>query len=73
MMPRESWTDQRLDDFKGYVSERFDRVEEDLHDGFARTDADIRELRQAIQQLHSTMVIGFIGLAGLIASSAIFF
>jgi hypothetical protein len=60
--PRESWTDDRLDDFKDYVAERFDRSE-----------ADIRELRQAVNQLQRTMVIGFIGLAGLIVSAQLFF
>jgi tetrahydromethanopterin S-methyltransferase subunit G len=34
MMPREKWTDERLDDLNKKVD-----------DGFARVDADIRELR----------------------------
>jgi hypothetical protein len=34
MMPREKWTDERLDDLNKKVD-----------DGFARIDADIRELR----------------------------
>ncbi len=60
--PRESWTDERLDDFKSYVTERFDRIE-----------GDIRELRQAVNQVQRTMVVGFIGLAGLIVSAQVFF
>lgn len=35
MMPREKWTDERLDDLNKKVD-----------DGFARVDADIRELRK---------------------------
>jgi DNA anti-recombination protein RmuC len=38
MMPRETWTDERLDDLNGKVS-----------DGFARLDADIRELRAELK------------------------
>jgi ABC-type proline/glycine betaine transport system permease subunit len=34
MQPRESWTDERLDDLQGEV-----------RSGFARVDADIRSLR----------------------------
>lgn len=60
--PRESWTDERLDDFKDYVTERFDRIE-----------GDIRELRQAVNQVQRTMVVGFMGLAGLIVSAQVFF
>ncbi|HWO48097.1 MAG TPA: hypothetical protein VNM41_08555 [Solirubrobacterales bacterium] len=33
-MPREKWTDERLDDLQA-----------EMHRGFARVDADIRELR----------------------------
>jgi hypothetical protein len=64
---RESWTDERLNDLNGRVS-----------DGFARVDADIRELRGDIKSLQrvvvqgfitmsAVMVTGFVGLAGLIA------
>ena len=62
MMPRQNWTDERLDHFEKRVDERFDRI-----------DADIRELRQAVSQVQTTMVIGFVGLAGLVASGQLFF
>ena len=38
MMPRETWTDERLDDLNKKVD-----------DGFARLDQDIRELRKEIK------------------------
>jgi len=38
MMPRERWTDERLDDLNKKVD-----------DGFARLDADIRELRAEVK------------------------
>jgi chaperonin cofactor prefoldin len=69
VMARQTWSDERLDQFKERVDERFDDVDKRLD----RMDADIRELRQAINQMHNTMSIGFIGLAGLIVSQAIFF
>jgi hypothetical protein len=40
--PRESWTDERLDDFRENVNQRFDAVDERLD----RLDADVRELRR---------------------------
>jgi len=39
MMPREKWTDERLDDLNKMVD-----------DGFARLDADIRELRSEMTE-----------------------
>jgi hypothetical protein len=56
---RESWTDERLDDLKQQMTE-----------GFARLDTDIRELRRMM--LHGLivmigiMVTGFLSLASLI-------
>jgi thymidylate kinase len=101
MMPRQSWTDERLDHFEKRVDERFDRVDErfgtfekQVDERFKRVDerfdrvdeqfrlvdkrldvmdADRRELKQAMNQLNRTMSIGFIGLAGLIASAVVFF
>ncbi|HEV2791427.1 MAG TPA: hypothetical protein VGV69_09050 [Solirubrobacterales bacterium] len=63
---RESWTDERLDDLKENVNERFNRVDK----RFDRVDADIRELRQTMVQgffaLVGVMLAGFLSLAGLI-------
>lgn len=80
MTPRETWTDERLDEFKASVNQRFDEVdrrfdnlEDRMTEGFARVDADIRELRQALERMNMRMTTGFIGLAGLIVSSQIFF
>jgi hypothetical protein len=44
MMPREKWTDERLDDLNRKVDE-----------GFARLDADIRELRRDLNALTTEM------------------
>lgn len=53
---RESWTDDRLDDFRLRVDERFDQVDREIahgraelraemHSGFSRADAEFRQLR----------------------------
>ena len=60
MVPRESWTDQRLDEFKENVNQRFDRVE-----------AELREIRRMMFQgfvAQTTITVScFVGLAGLFA------
>jgi hypothetical protein len=45
---RESWTDARLDDFRGETARRFDEVDrrfDEVDRQFDKVDADIRELR----------------------------
>jgi len=69
MTPRETWTDERLDEFKASVNQRFDEVDRRLD----RMDADIRELRQTVERMNMRMTTGFIALAGLIVSGQIFF
>lgn len=60
MTPRETWTDERLDEFKASVNHRFDEVDK----RFDQIDADIRELRQ-------TMIHGFFVLVGINATSTL--
>jgi hypothetical protein len=56
-MAREAWTDARLDDLK-----------EQMVLGFARVDADIRELRGEVKSVQRTMIYGFITLSGIMAT-----
>jgi len=61
---RESWTDARLDDFRGEVNRRFDKVE-----------GEISELRGEVRELRAEMKSGFEAinrtmLHGVIALSA---
>jgi len=77
MMPRETWTDGRLDEFAKRVDERFDRVDErfkqvdarfnEVDKRFDRIEADIRELQKTIDYrfftLMGIMVTGFLALA----------
>jgi hypothetical protein len=69
MTPRGTWTDERLDEFKASVNQRFDEVDKRLE----RMDSDIRELRHSVERMNTRMTTGFIALAGLIVSSQIFF
>jgi hypothetical protein len=64
---RESWTDQRLDDFKQRVDQRFDEVDkrfDRVEDQLGRIDARIGSTGRAIfygsLTLSSAMVAGFI-------------
>jgi hypothetical protein len=45
MVPREKWTDERLDDLNEKVDRGFADTKAEMRAGFARVDADIRELR----------------------------
>ena len=63
-MPREKWTDERLDDLNGKVDRGFAETRTEMREGFARVDADIRELRREMRA-------GFFAIvAALIASNA---
>ena len=45
MVPREKWTDDRLDDLNKKVDDGFARLEKKTDDGFARVDCEMKELR----------------------------
>jgi hypothetical protein len=70
---RESWTDERLDDLKESMNERFDQVDTrfgQVDRRLDRMDGDIRELRRTMYQgfiaVITIMVSCFFGLAGLL-------
>lgn len=65
MTPRETWTDERLDEFKASVNQRFDGVDkrfDQVDRQFAEVKAEIRELRQMLIQ-------GFFVLVGINATT----
>jgi hypothetical protein len=66
---RESWTDERLDDFRGEVNRRFDEVDRrlgDMDSHLARIDTRLDGIQRAILAYGLggvvTVVIGFLGL-----------
>ncbi|HWM63305.1 MAG TPA: hypothetical protein VNP96_04860 [Solirubrobacterales bacterium] len=75
MTMRESWTDERLDDFRRdvdrrfvEVDRRFDKVEAELHRINDRLDAMQRLMAQGFIAMTSAIVVSFGGMAGLIAT-----
>jgi hypothetical protein len=50
-MARESWTDERLDDFRGETARRFDEVKGEIRD----VKGEIGELRQEIRAMRSEL------------------
>lgn len=62
MTPREKWTDERLDD----LNKKVDDLKTEMREGFARVDADIRELNRVL--------IGglFVVVAAIVGSNAFF-
>jgi septal ring factor EnvC (AmiA/AmiB activator) len=85
VMAREAWTDERLDDLKENVNQRFDQVDkrfeqvdkrfDEVDKRFDRVEADIRELRvdmkRGFDSMQRTMVIGFVSLFASIAAALI--
>jgi hypothetical protein len=62
---RESWTDERLDDFRDEVNRRFDNVDVELHRVNDRLDGLHRTLLQIAGGTIATLIAGF---AGVIAT-----
>jgi hypothetical protein len=64
---RESWTDERLDDFRGDVNRRFDEVDrrfEEVDRRFDRVDADIRDLRVEMNRRFDSLQRTLLQMAG---------
>jgi hypothetical protein len=55
-MERGAWTDQKLDDFRERVELRFDALDRQTHDGFARVDQELIEMRAEVAAIRNTMV-----------------
>ncbi len=55
---RESWTDERLDDFRGEVNRRFDKVDSELQ----RVNDRLDGLHRALFQVGGGIVVALIGL-----------
>jgi hypothetical protein len=57
MVPREKWTDERLDD----LNKKVDDVRTEMREGFARIDADIRALRRDMYAGFFVIIAAIIG------------
>jgi hypothetical protein len=83
MMPREKWTDDRLDDLNKKVDGGFADTKAvivdtkaEMREGFARVDGEIRELRREMNDRFNSIDVRFdalnrnllLGAAGVIAA-----
>ena len=76
MMPREKWTDERLDDLNKKVDDGFADTKAEMRGGFARVEASIRELRAEMNArfdaVNRNMIAGiFVVVAAVIGSNAL--
>jgi hypothetical protein len=65
---RSTWTDSRLDDFKGGVDTRLDELSQRISDLSRRVDGLQHTMISGFLTLVVIMVSGFLGLAGLIVT-----
>jgi hypothetical protein len=56
MMPREKWTDERLDDLSKKVDDGFARADKKMNEGFARAD---KKMNEGFARLDKKMDDGF--------------
>lgn len=73
MVPREKWTDDRLDDLNKKVDDGFARLEKKMDEGFARVDKDIREIRGELRDINRTIYGAVVVIvAAMIGNNALF-
>jgi hypothetical protein len=63
---RESWTDERLDDFRDDVNRRFDKVDHELSRINDRLDSVHKTLVYAVLTLGSSTVAGWAAVIALV-------
>lgn len=60
-MPRESWTDERLDEFGKRMDERFDRVDErfdEVDRRFEQVDKRLDRLADGLESVQRALIFG---------------
>lgn len=65
-MARESWTDERLDEFGKRIDERFDRVDErfnEVNGKFKEVDKRFDKIDSRLESMQKTMIFGVIALS----------
>ena len=61
---RETWTDERLDDLNGRVSDGFRRVDEDIRGLRGEMNARFDALQRTTIQFGGALIVALIGLIG---------
>jgi hypothetical protein len=49
---RESWTDERLDDFAKHVDQRFDKVDSEMDRRFDKVDHELHRINDRLDALY---------------------
>lgn len=62
---RESWTDERLDDFVKHVDRRFDAVDR----RFDKVEGELQRVNDRLDGMQRTMIHGFVAMTGAIVAS----
>jgi hypothetical protein len=65
---RESWTDERLDDFRDEVNRRFDKVDAELHRVNDRLDGMQRTMMHGLVVMTGAIIASNAALIGLVAT-----
>jgi hypothetical protein len=72
VMPRESWTDERLDDFRGEANRQFDETNQRMVAGFNQVNGRLDSIDDRLASLHRMLlqaaVALVVGLLGVIAA-----
>jgi hypothetical protein len=75
-MPREKWTDERLDDLNKKVDDGFADTKAEMRAGFVRVDGEIKELRREMNErfdaVNRNMFAGVIAIVAAIVGSNVF-
>jgi uncharacterized sporulation protein YeaH/YhbH (DUF444 family) len=64
---RESWTDERLDDFRGDVGQRFDKVDQRfdrVDKRFDKIDVELHRINDRLDAMNKALVFGAVTLSG---------
>jgi hypothetical protein len=74
VMAREAWTDERLDDFKENVNQRFDQVDkrfDQVDKRFEQVDKRLASIDARLDGMQRTMLIGIFSLLASIWATVI--
>jgi len=59
---RQSWTDERLDDFRESVDRRFDETNQRMESGFAEVKGELQRVNDRLDGLHHVLIRGMVAL-----------
>lgn len=66
VLMRESWTDERLDEFAKGVDERFDAVQREMRQEFEQVNKHLDRLGNGLETVQRTIIFGAIAMSSAI-------